>query len=79
MRSLVDKFKEVASFVSDEARCRYRLEYCSPRRKGSHQLKIKATNKDNHTIFGSITVSFSAEGFSGGCEIEPASHCEEDP
>ncbi|MGH7449847.1 MAG: VWA domain-containing protein, partial [bacterium] len=79
IRNLVDKFKEVASFISDDANSRYKLEYCSPRRKGKHQLKIKVTNKADYTSFGSITVAFSADGFAGGCQIDSSYRCEEDP
>ncbi|MCI0693179.1 VWA domain-containing protein [candidate division KSB1 bacterium] len=78
IQNLVDKFKEVASFISDDANSSYKLEYCSPRRKGQHQLKIKVTNKDDYTSFGSITVAFSADGFSGGCQIDSSYRCEKD-
>jgi uncharacterized protein YegL len=79
IQNLVGKFKEVASFITDDANSRYKLEYCSPRRKGKHQLKIKVTNKVDYTSFGSITVAFFAEGFSGGCQIDSSYRCEEDP
>jgi uncharacterized protein YegL len=79
IHNLVDKFKEAASFISDDANSRYKLEYCSPRRKGKHQLKIKVTNKGDYTSFGSITVAFSADGFAGGCQIDSNYRCEEDP
>lgn len=78
IHNLVDKFKEVASFINDDANSRYKLEYCSPRRKGKHQLKIKVTNKGANTSFGSITVAFSADGFAGGCQIDSSYRCEED-
>jgi uncharacterized protein YegL len=79
IQNLVDKFKEVASFIKDDANSRYKLEYCSPRRKGKHQLKIKVTNNVDYTSFGSITVAYSAEDFSGGCQIDSLYRCEKDP
>lgn len=78
IQSLVDKFKEAASVISDDANSRYKLEYCSPRRKGKHQLKIKVTSKADYTSFGSITVAFSADGFAGGCQIDSIFRCEKD-
>ncbi len=78
IHNLGDRFKEVASFIKDDANSRYKLEYCSPRRKGKHQLKIKVTNKGDYTSFGSITVAFSADGFAGGCQIDSTYRCDED-
>jgi uncharacterized protein YegL len=78
IHNLGDRFKEVAGFIKDDANSRYKLEYCSPRRKGKHQLKIKVTNKDDYTSFGSITVAFSADGFAGGCQIDSSYRCEKD-
>ncbi|MGH7595640.1 MAG: VWA domain-containing protein [bacterium] len=78
IHNLVDKFKEVANFIKDDANSRYKLEYCSPRRKGKHQLKIKVTNKTDYTSFGSITVAFSADGFAGGCQIDSTYRCDEE-
>jgi uncharacterized protein YegL len=76
IQNLGDKFKEVASFIKDDANSRYKLEYCSPRRKGKHQIKIKVTNKADYTSFGSITVAFSADGFAGGCQIDSTYRCQ---
>ncbi len=64
---LIPKFNEIARYVKDEAKSYYLLEYCSPKRSGTHTLKIKATVD---RISGELTETFSAENFSGGCTLE---------
>ena len=67
IEELIPKFTEIARFVKDEAKSYYLLEYCSPKRSGTHTLKIKATA---NRISGELTESFSAENFSGGCTLD---------
>jgi hypothetical protein len=70
IQNLVGKFIDVAKLIRDDANSRYLLEYCSPSRKGKHQLKIEATDTKNFGRFASLTVSFSADGFAGGCNVD---------
>jgi hypothetical protein len=64
---LVPRFVEIARGIDNNVKSRYMIEYCSPKRKGRHELKIAATF--NH-LYGSLTVSFQADNFSGGCEVD---------
>jgi len=63
---LVPQFEKIADDIREDVRSYYLLEYCSPKRKGSHDLKISATHEG---LSGSLTTCFCAKGFKGGCEI----------
>ncbi len=65
--ALTTSFTKVAGKINDEANSYYIIQYCSPKRSGTHQLKI-LINKDNRS--GSITKEFDANGFTGGCVVE---------
>ena len=67
LSDLIPKFEAVAQFVKDEAKSYYLFEYCSPKRSGSHSLKIRVTSE---RISGEMTETFSAEDFTGGCTLE---------
>lgn len=67
LNELIPKFEEIARFVKDEAKSYYLLEYCSPKRSGTHNLKIKVTSD---RIDGEMTQTFSADDFTGGCTLE---------
>ena len=60
-------FQIVANLVRDEANSFYILEYCSPKRSGTHTLSVKL---DIDNAFGEFESEFSAQGFSGRCSIE---------
>lgn len=49
----------------------YVLEYCSPRRSGTHTLKVVATldSPRDGQLVGSLSGQFDATGFSSGCEL----------
>lgn len=64
---LNDTFQKVAKSVSDEANSFYVLEYCSPKRSGTHTITVRLDYMESS---GSFQSDFSAEGFSGGCTIE---------
>lgn len=64
---LNDTFQKVAKSVSDEANSFYVLEYCSPKRSGTHTITVRL---DYMGSSGSFQSDFSAEGFTGGCTIE---------
>lgn len=65
--ALNDSFLAVAERLERESGSFYVLEYCSPKRAGNHLLQVRAIYEDR---FGSFSTSFSAEGFTGGCQIE---------
>lgn len=67
IEELIPKFEEIADFVKAEAKSYYLLEYCSPKRSGTHNLKIRVTVNG---ISGDLTETFSADDFTGGCTLE---------
>ena len=71
LMQLVPKFDETAMQIQSSIASRYALEYCSPKRKGRHTLKIEAATLTGAGGRGSLTISFPAEGFTGGCGVEP--------
>jgi uncharacterized protein YegL len=68
---LVTQFENAAAEIEKNTKSRYLLEYCSPKRQGRHELKIKAytVDKTQGKIYGSLTISFPADHFSGGCQL----------
>jgi uncharacterized protein YegL len=64
-------FEAVAQRVSGLANRYYLLEYCSPRRNGTHTLKVTATfsKPDGTNMVGGISREFDATGFASGCEL----------
>ena len=63
---LSDAFDAIAAKVTGLANRFYLLEYCSPKRSGTHTLKIVATNGD---LVGGLSQTFDATGFTSGCEL----------
>ncbi|WP_207678288.1 VWA domain-containing protein [Desulfonema magnum] len=69
---LVEKFEDIAERILKDVNSYYLLEYCSPKRKGSHDLTISAEyyyDSEDKYLSGSLTTCFCASGFRGGCEI----------
>jgi hypothetical protein len=64
---LQETFEGIASRIRDEANSFYLLEYCSPKRAGTHRLTVEALSE---TRIGSITTEFDASGFSAECPID---------
>ncbi len=64
---LADAFREIATRVVGMASRFYLLEYCSPKRGGTHTLTVTATSSTG--AVGSLTRSFEATGFGSGCEL----------
>lgn len=60
-------FLSVAQKVESESNSFYVLEYCTPKRSGSHSIELRAMY-DNR--FGSFTTKFTADGFIGGCSVD---------
>jgi len=67
---LASAFEAVASKVNALANRFYLLEYCSPKRGGSHTLKIVASSQQQSTLYqGGLSLQFDATGFASGCEL----------
>lgn len=64
---LNDTFLAVAERLEAASNSFYVLEYCSPKRSGQHSLELRATHEN---MFGGFETAFSAEGFTGGCEVD---------
>ncbi|MFL5322099.1 MAG: hypothetical protein ACJ790_20725 [Myxococcaceae bacterium] len=64
-------FDAIAGRVSAMANRFYVLDYCSPKRSGTHELRIVGSFKgpDGNMLSGSMTREFDATGFTSGCEI----------
>jgi len=61
------KFEEIATAIRADVNSHYLFQYCSPKRKGQHELKIVAQHGEKS---GSLTTCFCADGFEGGCVIK---------
>jgi uncharacterized protein YegL len=68
LQNLTNSFKKIADRIKDKANSYYVFEYCSPKRAGSFNLKIDVLKDDKG---GSLVSTFSADGFTGGCMIDP--------
>ncbi len=68
---LTPAFTEIAARVSGLANRFYVLEYCSPKRNGTHTLKIVGTVETEREgrLTGSLSGQFDATGFSSGCAL----------
>jgi hypothetical protein len=63
---LVPRFEEIAQRIREDANSHYKLEYCSPKRTGAHDLMIAAALDG---LRGTLVTCFCAEGFEGGCTV----------
>jgi hypothetical protein len=61
---LAETFDQAAQRVKDNANSYYQLQYCSPKRAGTHELRIEAVYGKAK---GSLKTTFNADGFTGGC------------
>jgi hypothetical protein len=66
-QDLTAAFQTAADEIKKETGRYYLLEYCSPKRSGRHEITISATS--NEGAQGSLTATFSADGFTSGCTI----------
>jgi hypothetical protein len=71
IEDLVPQFEEIGSKIRRDVNSYYTLEYCSPKRKGSHDLTIAVKYKDDSgtELTGSLKTCFCAEDFTGGCKV----------
>jgi len=66
-QDLTAAFTGAANEIKNETGRYYLLEYCSPKRSGRHEVMIDAVS--NEGAEGSLTATFSADGFTSGCTI----------
>jgi hypothetical protein len=57
-------FDRLSRHLAVGAAGQYLLSYCSPKRKGQHELEIEVITEKDH---GKFTHRFSADGFAKGC------------
>ena len=62
-------FKEVAEKIAAHGKRFYLLSYCTPARKGEHEVKIKIKTEDRKR--GSLKYTFNADGFGPPPECNP--------
>lgn len=63
-------FAAIAARVNGLASRFYLLEYCSPKRSGTHVLKVTARlPQEAGELLGGLSLSFDATGFTSGCEL----------
>lgn len=67
---LASAFTDIGNRVSGLANRFYLLEYCSPKRGGTHTLEVQAKLETaDGLLTGTLSGSFDATGFSSGCEL----------
>lgn len=61
-------FAEAADKISGASASHYVFSYCSPKRKGEHELEIKVQSADEGSRdSGTLHYKYSADGFGSGC------------
>jgi hypothetical protein len=63
-KDMATGFGQLAKHLEDTSEGHYLISYCSPKRKGQHQVEIEIVTETQH---GKLTHKFSAEGFKKGC------------
>jgi hypothetical protein len=71
LSELSGAFFRIGERITSLANRFYLLEYCSPKRSGTHSLEVVAawTSPEGTPLKGSLTRRFDATGFESGCEI----------
>ncbi len=72
------KFQYLAQKIRQEVEGRYLLQYCSPKRRGDHELQIRVYATGSETLYSRFTVLFSTSDATGGCVIEEGD-CKQNP
>lgn len=62
-------FREVAEKIAAHSKRFYLLSYCTPARRGEHEVRIKIKTEDRKR--GSLTYTFNADGFGPPPECDP--------
>jgi hypothetical protein len=57
-------FDQLSKHLAEGAAGQYVLSYCSPKRKGDHELEVEIVTEKDH---GKLTHKFNADGFVKGC------------
>lgn len=66
---LEDAFQDLGAAIVAQASSYYILAYCSPKRAGEHDLELQLIDPDgSEDIVSSLSYTFDAEGFEGGCD-----------
>lgn len=60
-------FDNIAEHIATAARSHYMLQYCSPKRSGTHEIRLAMSEPNVATEGGEG--AFDATGFEGGCHI----------
>jgi hypothetical protein len=57
-------FDQLSKHLAEGAAGQYVLSYCSPKRKGDHEVEVEIVTEKEH---GKLTHKFNADGFVKGC------------
>jgi hypothetical protein len=69
LKELGTGFTQLSKHLSVAAEGHYLLSYCSPKRKGEHELQIEISTEKDH---GVLTHRYTADGFTKGCSASHA-------
>ncbi len=67
IEELYNRFGQIGFEIRSDVNSHYLFEYCSPKRKGQHELQLIVEKNEQK---GSMTICFCADGFEGGCTVE---------
>jgi hypothetical protein len=66
-----ETFDKVAARIESHMKRFYLLSYCTPARKGEHEVKIVATSKKDPEGSGDVEYKFNADGFGPPPDCDP--------
>lgn len=69
LKELGTGFTHLSKHLAVSAEGHYLLSYCSPKRKGEHELQIEISTEKDH---GVLTHRYTADGFTKGCSASHA-------
>lgn len=69
LKELGTGFTQLSKHLAVAAEGHYLLSYCSPKRKGEHELQIEISTEKEH---GVLTHRYTADGFTKGCSASHA-------
>lgn len=77
LKELGTGFTHLSKHLAVASEGHYLLSYCSPKRKGEHELEIEISTEKDH---GVLTHRYTADGFTKGCSASHApSFAKKDP
>ncbi len=68
-----ESFDRMAGRLEAHMKRFYLLSYCTPARKGTHRVTVKATSKRDPEGSGSVEYEFNADGFGPPPDCDPKS------